>query len=148
MTTRALIIKPDIKVDKVIQSEDLEFIRELFEGGKRSGIMDCEISTKFTRDVRKFKNKTVSSENLEILYIANGFDYSSEKLVISVGNMYGHRVTTDHAHGPVEEFRIDLEDYYDSYIKFSHDGKGKLTGFVYGDAYHVSPCQVNKSNNY
>lgn len=96
--------------------------------------------------MRKFKDESRWVDTLEINYKSN-LDYSGhldKKIVIASGVLYGHRVVSSVDHGQVEEFRVDFGGSISSFIEFSHDGRGSITSFLFGDENRIYPCQIKR----
>ena len=106
--------------------------------------LDCKLQTDLTQETKVFSDKKIKVSHLKINFFSRIYDSSDETIVISEGLNYGRRMVSHLSEGPVEEFRIEFDDMYSSFIKFSHNGRGVLTGFVYGDIYHISPCAIKR----
>lgn len=142
----AVVVQPDIKINKNITTEDIEFIYNVFKDERMSQPMECEIKVDLIEDLRQFKDKSIRIKSLELKYKSNKYSGEDEDvIIISVGDNYGYRVISHLTEGRVEEFRIDLKNNkYSSFVQFSHNGKGRITDFMWGDIYRLNPCHFRK----
>jgi hypothetical protein len=143
----AFMTQATIPTPKTVQALDLEFFRPLFEQNKLIDSMECEIKARSSSKIHKFKDRTEWIETVELTYRPYRYGNSiKETIVISPGANYGSRRISKLSEGPIEEYRIEFNDSKNSFIEFSHNGRGKLTGFLFGDIYRLYPCRVKSGH--
>ncbi|UOE99954.1 hypothetical protein [Bdellovibrio reynosensis] len=137
------MINDDPKVKKVLKGEMFEFVSKTLATGKLAEHLICTIKTRSSRELRKFSSGKEWVETLEIDYSSNGFD-SGRRLNIKIPDIakYGVKKSGNTYSGLAEKVKIELGDYYDHWIEFTHDGQGTITQLLLGNNLYVAPCQT------
>lgn len=142
----SIITTPSIVASQIVKKSDLTFFKELFESRSLLKSMECEIRTKSSQAIRKFKDRSDWVETLELSYLPYRYDSNLHATILlsASGVKYGSRTISHLELGPLEEFRIEFNDSKESFIEFSHDGSGHLTSFLFGDIYRLYPCRMKR----
>lgn len=141
MLVLAQIMKTSVVASKTVTSEDIKYIGDVLHNSKPHSKMKCAVKTRESRELRKFKDGSEWVESLEVDFRSDAFKSDLDKnFIVTPGAKYGYRKSQHSDFGVIEEIRVELDDSHSSYIEFSHDGNGNLTGFLYGDIMRVYPC--------
>lgn len=140
----ALVTRPEMVPLQDLKSQDILFLNEVFKTGLISDFLECETQASLLQQTKVFSDKKITIAGLEINFFPNVYEAYHEKIVLTEGLKHARRIVSHLSEGQVEEFRIEFDDLYSSFIKFSHNGRGVITGFVHGDIYHINPCSIKR----
>lgn len=133
----------DPKVNKTLNTEMFDFISKILGAGKMAPHMNCTLKTRSSRELRKFSGGDQWVEVLDVDFNSNGFD-SGQKINfrIPITAKYGVRQSTNQWSGLGEDIKVELGDYYEHWLKFSHDGQGRIVQIMMGNNLKTVPCYV------
>lgn len=137
---------PDVNNDPVVNrkfdADMFEFVAKTLSG-KMAPHMKCSLKVRNSREVRNFSDGKQWVEILDVDFNTNGFDSGYKmSFKIPMTAKYGIKKTTNQWSGVGEEVKIELGDYYGHWLKFSHDGRGRLIQFIMGNNLRSAPCEV------
>lgn len=135
------MINDDPRIEKTLDTEMFDFISKTLGSGKLATHLQCTLKTRNSREQRRFSDSSQWVELLEIDFNSNGFD-SGLKMKFKIPNtaQYGLRKTTNQWSGLGEEIKIELGDRYGHWIKFAHDGQGRILQLIMGNDLRTVPC--------
>lgn len=137
------MINDDPVVNRKMDNEMFDFVSKTLGGGKMAPHMECTLKTRNSRELRKFASGKEWVEILEVDFNSNGYD-SGYKLSFKIPNdaRYGHKKTPNQWSGVGEDIKIELGDRYGHYLRFTHDGQGRIVQLILGNDLRTTPCQV------
>ncbi len=139
------MINDDPPVNKKFDSEMFNFITQILSTGKIAPNLLCTLQTRNRQEVLKFSNSTKWTETLELKFSSNGFESGYKmQFAIPFTAKYGTKVTHNQWSGLGEEIKIELDDAYDHWIKFTHDGKGQIVQLILGNRFRTAPCELRR----
>lgn len=130
----------DIEANRNVTRKDMALFADLLRRASLAPELACEINSRESRISRKFTIGTVLVNVLEVEYKADFYGGLEETFAISTNARVRTRMVGSLQYGQIEEFRIELGDNLSSFVEFSHDGRGRLLGFLFGDINRVYPC--------
>ena len=138
------MVNDDPVASRVLDTEMFDFITKTLSAGKMAPHMDCTLKTRSSRELRKFSGGNTWVETLEVDFSSNGFDNGLKmKFKIPSNAKYGVRQSTNQWSGLGEDIKIELDDYYGHWLKFSHDGQGRIVQLILGNNLRVAPCFIH-----
>lgn len=137
------MVSDDPTVNKTLTPEMFEFVAKTLGAGKLAPHMQCSLKTHSSRELRKFSSGKEWVETLEIDFSSNGFD-SGRKISFKIPNTakYGSKKSANQWSGLGEDIKVETQDYYDHWLKFTHDGQGNIVQLIMGNSLTVVPCQI------
>lgn len=135
------MVSDDPKVDRPLNTEMFDFISKTLGAGKIAPHMNCTLKTRSSRELRKFSGGDLWVEVLEVNFNSNGFDSGLKmNFKIPMTAKYGVRKSSNQWSGLGEDIKVELGDYYEHWIKFTHDGRGQIVQIMTGNNLRVAPC--------
>lgn len=127
-----------------MDNDMFDFVTKTLGGAKMAPHMKCTLKTHSSRELRKFSTGSQWVELLEVDFNSNGFE-SGQKMLFKIPSTatYGLQKTTNQWSGLGEDIKIDLGDSYGHWIRFSHDGTGRLIQLILGNDLRIAACQTN-----
>lgn len=127
------------KMDK----ESFLYFEKVLRSSKMASHMYCEMKVDLKKELRTYKSGTKWIEYLEIDYLNdNRYAGISMNLKIPESSMYGLKVSNNKWSAEGEDVVIEVGDYYDHWIRFTHDGKGRIVQLTVGNSLSFLPCMV------
>lgn len=137
------MISDDPAVNSSMNSEMFEFISKTLGSARLDAHMLCTLKVRSDRALRKFSDGAKWVEILNISFNSNGFDSGLKmNLKLSMNSKYGTKKSANQWSGVGEDIKIELGDYYDSWVRFTHDGQGHIVQLVMGNNLKTVPCQL------
>jgi|GEM_PF-5141590 hypothetical protein len=130
------------KATKRLGQEMFDNISKLLYAGKLAPHMKCEIKARAVREERKFTDGKRIVEVLQIEYYPKGI-YSDTKVSLQLPeyiSTYGTKQISNQWSGVGEDILIQAHDYYEHWVRFTHDGKGNLVDLQLGNYLTTYPC--------
>lgn len=135
------LVNDDPRVDKVLDRDMFDFISKTLSSGKMSSHMACTLKTRAGRELRKFSTGSEWIEYLEVDFNSTGFD-GGQKMAfkIPMGAKYGVQKTPNQWSAVGEDIKVEMGDRYGYWIRFAHDGQGRLVMLQLGNDLSLAPC--------
>ena len=124
--------------------ENFENITKLLAAGKLSPHMKCELKVRTVKEERKFSDGKKLVEILEVTYYPKGLfaDMKLKILIPAEIATFGTKHASNKWSGIGEDIKIEAQDYYEHWLRFTHDGKGNLVQFMMGNHLATYPCKI------
>lgn len=135
------MINVDPKVDRPLEPAMFDFITTTLNGHLAS-YMECTLKTKFNREVRNFSTGPEWVETLAVDFHSGGVFCPSMSFKFPMTSKYGIQKASNQWSGIGEEIKLEAGDYYGHWLKFTHDGKGRIVELMLGNDLQVCPCHL------
>lgn len=134
-------INDDPRMDQVLDRDMFDFVAKTLGSGKMAPHMACTLKTRTGRELRKFSSGSEWVEYLAIEYNSTGFD-GGQKMTfkIPMGAKYGVNKTTNQWSAVGEDIKIELGDRFGYWLRFAHDGQGRIIMLQLGNDLSLAPC--------
>ena len=137
------VVTDEPRIDKTMDNEMFDFVSKLLGSNKMAPHMKCGLKVRNSRELRKFSSGEEWIEILEVDFKSNSFDSSYKmKFKIPSNAKYGSKRANNQWSGTGEDIKIDLADYYGHWIRFTHDGQGRLVQLMLGNNLRMAPCEI------
>lgn len=137
------MISDDPVVNRNLNAEMFDFISKTLGSTKMAPHMRCTLRVRNDRELRKFSEGSEWVEVLNISFNSNGFDSGYKmNFKIPLKAKYGIKKSTNQWSGLGEDIKIELGDYYDHWLKFTHDGNGQIVELIVGNNLKTAPCAL------
>mgnify|MGYP006257023247 CR=1 FL=1 len=135
------LVNDDPRTDQVLDRDMFDFVAKTLGSGKMASHMACTLKTRIGRDLRTFSTGSEWVEYLEVDYNSSGFA-SGQKVAfkIPMGAKYGISKTTNQWSAIGEDIKIELGDRDGYWIRFVHDGQGRIVMLQLGSDLRLAPC--------
>ena len=134
------------KATKRLRQAAFDEISKLLYAGKLTPHMKCDIKARTFREERRFSDGKRIVEVLQIEYYPKGI-YSDTKVSLQIPehiSTYGTKQISNQWSGVGEDILIQAHDYYDHWVRFTHDGKGGIVRLELGNNLATYPCYVRE----
>lgn len=137
-------INDDPSVQQELDQDMFDFVAKTLGSAKLSPHMKCTLKTRTSRELRRFSDGEKWTDTLEVTYNTSGFE-SGQKVSFKIPMIakYGLKKEANQWSGLGETVKIEMGDYYEHWLKFTHDGKGTIVNINIGNRLRVFPCQLN-----
>lgn len=126
--------------------DQFEKITQVLHAGKMAPHMKCDLKVRTIREERKFTEGPKLVEVLEIIYYPRGLfaDLKVKVLIPAELSTFGVKFVSNQWSGAGEDIKIEAQDSYDHWLRFVHDGKGRLVHFSLGNRLATYPCLIKE----
>lgn len=138
------MINDDPIVNQNFNTEMFDFVSKTLGSAKMASHIRCTLKVRNDRELRKFSGGSEWVEVLNISFNSNGFDSGYKmNFKIPMTAKYGIKKSSNQWSGLGEDIKIELGDYYDHWLKFTHDGSGQIIQLIVGNNLRTAPCEQN-----
>lgn len=136
-------VSDDPVINQTLDKDMFDFVTKTLSSGKMAPHLQCTLKTRVHRELRKFSDGEEWVEILEVTFNSNGWDSGHKmQFKIPANARYGVRRSSNQWSGTGEDIKINLEDYYGHWLRFTHDGQGRIVQLMLGNNLKTTPCQT------
>jgi hypothetical protein len=135
------VVNDDPVTNQTLERDMFDFIAQTLGSGKMASHMACSLKTRVGREQRKFSSGSEWVEYIQVDFNSTGFEGGKKtSFKIPMGANYGVKKTNNQWSAVGEDIKIELGDTYGHWIRFAHDGQGRLIMLQLGNDLAVNPC--------
>jgi hypothetical protein len=138
------LIDDSPETDKKLDINSFEKISQVLHASRMAPHLDCAIKTKNSKQERKFISETKYVEVLEVEYMPRNL-FSPKKINFKIPAdlaNFGSKISPNQWSGSGEDIKIEMNDYYNHWLRFTHDGRGQIIQFNVGNSSGTYPCSL------
>ncbi|WP_413560301.1 hypothetical protein [Bdellovibrio sp. HCB209] len=136
------VIADDPETNLTLKGDMFDFVAKNL-GNQLASHMNCTLSTRKGREIRKFSNGSEWVEYIEVDYESPKYGGRKSKFKIPLGAKYGLKRAENEWSGIGEDIKIQLSDRLNHWIRFTHDGRGQIVMLQLGNDLATNPCARN-----
>lgn len=133
------VIADDPETNLTLKGEMFDFVAQAL-GNPLAPHMNCTLSTRKGREIRKFSSGSEWVEFIEIDFESSKYGGRKTRFKIPLGAKYGLKKSQNEWSGIGEDIKIQLSDRLSHWIRFVHDGRGHIVMLQTGNDLANNPC--------